>query len=106
VIVSPPGRLIVVILNARQYLHFTRGDELIIQDIWVAMVYKGEGYFIAGGAGITPVIAILRQLKKENRVANYNLYFSNRTEADIIYHDELDEILEKNAHYIVTDKVR
>lgn len=80
------------------------GEELIIRDVWGAIAYKGEGYFIAGGAGITPFIAILRHLKKENRVANNHLYFSNRTEADIILHDELDEILGKNAHYIVTEK--
>ena len=42
------------------------GDELIIRDAWGAIEYKGPGYFIAGGAGITPFIAILRQLKKEN----------------------------------------
>ena len=79
------------------------GDELIIRDVWGAIAYKGEGYFIAGGAGITPFIAILRQLKKDNAIKSNQLYFSNRTEKDIILHDELDEILGKNAHYIVTD---
>ena len=79
------------------------GDELIIRDVWGAIAYKGEGYFIAGGAGITPFIAILRQLKKDNKIGSNQLYFSNRTEKDIILHDELDEILGKNAHYIVTD---
>jgi len=34
------------------------GDELILRDVWGAIAYKGEGYFIAGGAGITPFIAI------------------------------------------------
>ena len=29
-------------------------DELIIRDIWGAIEYKGEGVFIAGGAGVTP----------------------------------------------------
>jgi len=79
------------------------GDELIIRDVWGAIGYKGEGYFIAGGAGITPFIAILRQLKKEDRINSNKLYFSNKTAADIILHDELDEILGKNAHYIITD---
>ena len=79
------------------------GDELIIRDVWGAIAYKGEGYFIAGGAGITPFIAILRQLKKDNKIRNNQLYFSNKTESDIILHDELDEMLGKNAHYIVTD---
>jgi len=80
------------------------GDELIIRDVWGAIAYKGEGYFIAGGAGITPFIAILRQLKKGNLVGKNQLYFSNKTSADIILHDELDEILGKNAHYIITDE--
>src|SRR5947199_6755341 len=34
------------------------GDELIIGDVWGAISYQGEGYFIAGGAGITPFLAI------------------------------------------------
>src|SRR5882757_681492 len=83
--------------------HLQPGDELIIRDVWGAIAYKGEGYFIAGGAGITPFIAILRQLKKDNKIRSNQLYFSNRTENDIILHDELDKILEKNAHYIVTN---
>ena len=37
------------------------GDELIVRDVWGAIEYKGPGYFIAGGAGITPFIAIFRQ---------------------------------------------
>jgi ferredoxin-NADP reductase len=78
------------------------GDELIIRDVWGAIAYKGEGYFIAGGAGITPFIAILRQLKKDNQIGSNHLYFSNKTEKDIILHDELDEMLGRNAHYIVT----
>jgi predicted ferric reductase len=36
------------------------GDELIIEAAWGAITYKGEGTFIAGGAGITPFVAILR----------------------------------------------
>jgi ferredoxin-NADP reductase len=79
------------------------GDELIIRDVWGAIEYKGEGYFIAGGAGITPFIAILRQLKKDNKIGANQLYFSNRTENDIILHEELDQMLGENAHYIITD---
>lgn len=80
------------------------GDELIIRDVWGAISYKGEGYFIAGGAGITPFIAILRQLKKDNAINGNKLYFSNKTAADIILHDELHEILGKNAQYIITNE--
>ncbi|MEP7375423.1 MAG: flavodoxin reductase [Chitinophagaceae bacterium] len=77
-------------------------DELIIRDVWGAIAYKGEGYFIAGGAGITPFIAILRQLKKDNNIHGNQLYFSNKTKDDIILHRELDDMLGKNAHYIIS----
>src|SRR5574338_630761 len=76
------------------------GDQLIVRDIWGAIEYKGPGYFIAGGAGITPFIAILRQLKKDNKAAGNKLFFSNKTERDIIIKDELSSILGLNALFI------
>jgi ferredoxin-NADP reductase len=78
------------------------GDELIIRDVWGAIAYKGEGYFIAGGAGITPFISILRQLRKDNKLSGNKLFFSNQTSADIILKDELDEMLKQNVHYTTT----
>ena len=80
------------------------GDELILGDTWGAIEYKGPGYFIAGGAGITPFIAILRELKKENRLEGNKLFFSNKTHADIILHQELREALNGNAVYAITDE--
>jgi hypothetical protein len=78
------------------------GDELIIRDVWGAISYKGEGYFIAGGAGITPFLAILRQLHNDNKIKSNQLFFSNKTSADIILKEELDDILGANVHYILT----
>jgi ferredoxin-NADP reductase len=78
------------------------GDELIIRDPWGAISYNGEGYFIAGGAGITPFLAILRQLNKEGRVGGNQLYFSNKSAPDIILKDELDRMLGSGAHYVLT----
>lgn len=74
------------------------GDELILHDVWGAINYKGEGTFIAGGAGVTPFIAIFRQLNKEGKLANNQLYFSNRTSADIILKDEFEKML--GDHFI------
>ncbi|QEC43607.1 FAD-binding oxidoreductase [Pseudobacter ginsenosidimutans] len=78
------------------------GDELILRDVWGAIEYKGPGYFIAGGAGITPFIAILRQLKKDGRASGNVLYFSNKTAFDVILENELYEILGKDAHFILS----
>lgn len=80
------------------------GDELIVDDVWGAIEYKGPGYFIAGGAGITPFIAILRQLKKENKLGDNKLFFSNKTDADIILESELNSILGKNAIHVITNE--
>jgi ferredoxin-NADP reductase len=78
------------------------GDEIVIRDVWGAIEYKGSGYFIAGGAGITPFIAILRQLHKENRLSDNTLFFSNKTAEDVIYESEFKKILGNNAHFTLT----
>jgi ferredoxin-NADP reductase len=78
------------------------GDELIIGDSWGAIDYKEPGYFIAGGAGITPFIAILRTLYDEKKTAGNKLFFSNKTSEDIIYKEELLKILGDNAVFILT----
>lgn len=69
------------------------GDELLLHDVWGTIHYKGPGTFIAGGAGITPFIAILRQLHKTNQLDGNQLIFSNRTERDIILKDEFTQML-------------
>jgi ferredoxin-NADP reductase len=80
------------------------GDELIIHDVWGAIQYKGEGTFIAGGAGVTPFIAILRQLYKDGKVGKNQLIFSNRTKADIILQEEFRRILGNNFVNTFTDE--
>ena len=80
------------------------GDELILHDIWGAIHYKDEGIFIAGGAGVTPFIAIFRQLQKDGKLGNNKLIFSNRTSKDIILKDEFEKMLGKNFINTLTDE--
>lgn len=80
------------------------GDSLIIRDVWGAIAYKGPGYFIAGGAGITPFIAILRQLHQEGKLEDNKLFFSNKTSKDIILEGELDEMLGNNAVFVLSQE--
>lgn len=98
-------------LNTNPYLEFTiksypshhgvtnqlskleEGAELIIRDVWGAIAYKKPGIFIAGGAGITPFIAIFRYLHKNNLLGGNRLIFSNKTAKDIILKDEFEKIL-------------
>lgn len=72
------------------------GDELILHDVFGTISYQGPGLFIAGGAGITPFIAILRQLKLQNNLTGNTLVFANRTADDIILYDELKDMLDEN----------
>ena len=72
------------------------GDELLLHDVWGAIQYKGEGIFIAGGAGVTPFIAIFRQLRKDSKLGNNKLIFSNKTHKDIILKDEFTAMLGSN----------
>ncbi len=78
------------------------GDELIISDMFGSVRYKNQGVWIAGGAGITPFLAIFRQLHKENKIENNVLFFSNKEHRDIICERELKLIFGKNAVFTLT----
>jgi ferredoxin-NADP reductase len=75
-----------------------------LREPWGTIEYKGPGYFIAGGAGITPFIAILRQLNREGALADNKLFFSNKTDEDIILAEELKSMLGENALFTITDQ--
>jgi ferredoxin-NADP reductase len=79
------------------------GDELIISDPWGTIEYRGPGYFIAGGAGITPFIAIFRELNKRGEAKGNKLFFSNKTQNDIIIQNELKIILGDNVIFTTTE---
>ena len=66
------------------------GDKLILRDVWGTIQYRGPGTFIAGGAGVTPFIAILRHLNATGKIAGNRLIVSNQTEKDIILRDEFE----------------
>jgi glycine betaine catabolism B len=78
------------------------GQELFISDPWGAINYQGPGYFIAGGAGITPFMAILRQLHQSGGLDDNKLFFSNKTSKDIIYQEELSNMLSDRVSFVLT----
>lgn len=88
----------------QQLLSLSKGDELLVHDVFGDLKYKGEGIFIAGGAGVTPFIAILKQLEKENKVGNNKLIFANKTKADIILEDKFRQLLGDNFINILSDE--
>ncbi len=79
-----------------ELLQLKKDDELIIGESWGSINYKGEGIFIAGGAGVTPFISIFRNLQSKNEIGSNKLIFANKTQADIINEQEFKKILGKN----------
>lgn len=80
------------------------GENLILYDIFGTIVYQDEGVFIAGGAGVTPFIAILRDLHKKGQIGNNKLIFANKTKADIILKEDFEEMLGDNFINILSEE--
>lgn len=80
------------------------GDSIVVHDVWGTIHYNGPGTFIAGGAGITPYIAIFRQLEKDGKIDGNRLIFSNRTSKDIILKEEFEKMLGENFINVLTDE--
>ena len=87
-----------------ELLKLKQDDTLILNEVFGAIEYKGEGTFIAGGAGVTPFIAIFRELFKRNKLANNTLIFANKTEKDIILQKEFSDMLNENFVNILSEE--
>lgn len=79
------------------------GDTLLLREPWGTIGYKGPGTFIAGGAGVTPFIAILRALERDGKLAGHRLIVSNRRAADIILRAEFEAMEGLEVTWVLTD---
>jgi len=79
-------------------------NELILHDVFGSIAYKGEGVFLAGGAGVTPFICIFRYLQSRNEIGKNKLIFANKTKADIIHKEEFENLLGENFINILSDE--
>ena len=88
-----------------QALHALRpGARLSMSASFGTIHYHGPGTFIAGGAGITPFIAILRELASKGDLDGHSLIFANKTPTDIICEKELRSYLGvARCHLVCTD---
>lgn len=87
-----------------ELLELKKDDELILHDVFGAIEYKGEGVFIAGGAGVTPFISIFRYLQSKNEIGSNKLIFANKTKDDIILVEEFENLLGDNFINILSDE--
>ncbi|NMA48490.1 MAG: flavodoxin reductase [Tissierellia bacterium] len=77
-------------------------DSIILKHVFGAIHYKGKGTFIAGGAGVTPFISILRDLNQKGELSGNRLIFSNKTSEDIINKKEFESILGNDFRNILS----
>ena len=87
-----------------ELLQLKKDDELILHDVFGSISYKGEGVFIAGGAGVTPFISIFRYLKSKNELGDSKLIFANKTKDDIIHEQEFKKLLGNNFINILSEQ--
>uniref|UniRef100_UPI00404B8BF3 flavodoxin reductase n=1 Tax=Flavobacterium sp. TaxID=239 RepID=UPI00404B8BF3 len=78
------------------------GDELILHDVFGAIHFEKPGVFIAAGTGITPFLAIFRDLYKQNKLRGNRLIFVNKTSIDVIAGPELQQMFKKDFINVYT----
>lgn len=57
---------------------------------------------IAGGSGITPVFSIIKSILKEEPQSHIYLFYGNRNEKSIIFHQQLDELAQQHRNFTIT----
>jgi ferredoxin-NADP reductase len=78
------------------------GSGLVLSDSFGSIRYRGPGVFIAAGTGITPFLAIFRQLALKGELEQQHLISSNKSEKDLICGDELRYLLGERALFTFT----
>jgi ferredoxin-NADP reductase len=86
----------------RKLMELRAGDHLLIRDPWGTIEYKGKGVFIAGGAGMTPFLSILRDLQSRNALAGHTLFFANKRERDIFDKEELEAMQGLDVQHVLS----
>jgi len=87
--------------------HLKIGDEIELGSVGGDFVMENpetHHVFIAGGIGITPYRAILKQLEHDRQSLNIHLIYANR-DADVVFKTELEDLaarhLEFNIDYVL-----
>jgi ferredoxin-NADP reductase len=86
------------------------GDEVFIKAPLGSCVFRSDYRkiaFLIGGIGITPVISIIEHIATAKIPTDAVLFYSNRSEEEIAFKEELDSWAESNSNirviYTVTD---
>jgi len=80
------------------------GARLGMSEPFGTIRFRGPGVFLAGGAGMTPFLSILRRLAEEGGegIGASTLFFSNKTRADVFCEHELRHALGERCVLLTT----
>lgn len=78
------------------------GDSLLISPAWDSFPYHGTGVFIAGGAGITAFLPIIRDLVKKEALTGQQLIWANQKHRDLFLMEELQRAFGRNFKNILS----
>ncbi len=88
----------------RELHRLVPGDHLLMSKPFGTIRYRGPGVFIAGGAGVTPFLSIVRHLAAARDLEKHSLLFSNQRTADIICEKELRHYFGDASRFTCTRK--
>lgn len=78
------------------------GDEVSISEPFNTFQPKENAVFLAGGTGITPFIAIMREMHLQGTLIGCDLIFCNSTRQDLFLEVELRRMLGAHFHNVIT----
>lgn len=79
-----------------------KGDKIGFSEPFNTFQPQKRAVFLAGGTGITPFIAIMRQMHKSGTLADCLLVFSNKTAKDVFLAEELKKMLGERYLNVIT----
>ncbi len=88
--------------GTKQFDNLKISEELMISDASGKIKYIGNGIFIAGGIGISPLVSILRDLNKQKKLEENKLFYMDKTKDDLVLDKELKNMLGENVVFTLT----
>lgn len=91
------------------YLHDSLhiGDQLLVSPpagrFTASTEQKKHHVFFSGGSGITPVYSMIATLLKNTPDTKISLFYLNKNEPDVIFHEELKELADRHEHFHMTN---
>ncbi len=90
----------------RRLHRLSPGDRVLVKAPFGTIQYRGLGVFIAGGAGVTPFLSIVRDLAQRSHDQAHTLIFANKTSRDIICRHELEAFFGDRCFFALSREER